>query len=604
MRTTALIALGLMLGGGLACSDSDGGRVLGDAVADTAHADVADSASVTDTSESATDVEDASTLTSNDTSGPTLLDITVPPDTTQPSDGGPTQICIPNKFVCTSGTIRHQCNFDGTEFAAEEQCPLDQTCSNGQCVAKCPNDPKFGVYVGCEFWATDLPNYPDSTLNPTPENTPWAIVISNPGQFAASVSFEMPPQYPFTPADPVVPAGASKVFLLPNINVQGTSLMPKGVHVTATRPVTAHMFNPYEVKYSNDASLLLPDPILGNEYTVLSWPTSPLDLVSFPGFPALQNQNGYFTVIAGFDDTEVTFQVAAHVRASGSIPELDEGQIHVLHLNRGDVLSIQADPKALGDNSDITGSRVTSNKPISVFGGHEEAVIGSVQNTETGQQDSACCADHLEEQMLPQNLAGTDYLAIKAPPRGTSQIENDYWRIQALEPNVTITTNPPQPGANNVTIAQVGKFIEIQSQQSFEVHATGKIQIGQYLIGRDATEQFTGDPALVVMIASERFRKDYVFTTPDYSTGGFLGGTPNMWATLVKKKTATVSVDGVTVPEAEFVAIGSSDYERAYHPAPAGVHTASSTVPFGLYVHGFNNAVGFSYIGGLALPGE
>lgn len=603
MRTTALASSVCLLLLGPGCPDDDTGKVLGDGTGGT-QSDSADNGTSTATDSDEPTASDGTTTTA-ETNNPTTFDITTPPDTTaQETDGGPQQICFPSEWLCSGNRARHQCNFDGTDFFPDVPCPEDQTCTNGLCVAKCPNDPKFGVYVGCEFWATDLPNYPDPTLSPTPENAPWAIVVSNPSNFRASVSFEMPPLFPYEPADPFVDPGQSKVFLLPNINVQGTSLMPKGVHITASQPVTVHQFNPYEVKYSNDASLLMPDPMLGNEYTILSWPTSPLDLIVIPGFPTPPNQNGYFTVIAAFDDTQVTIQPSAHVRASGAIPELNAGQIHTLRINRGDVLSIQADPKTLGENGDITGSRVTANKPISVFGGHEEAVIGEVMDSESGQMKSACCADHLEEQMLPQNLAGTAYLAIKSPPRGTSTIEDDFWRIQALEPNVTITTNPPQPGANNVTISTVGGFIQIQSKQSFEIAATGKIQIGQYLIGRDATEDFTGDPSLVVMIASERFRKDYVFTTPDYSVGGFLGGTPDMWATIVKKTTATVMVDGAAVPEASFTALGSSGWEYAYHPAPAGVHQASSAEPFGLYVYGYNNAVSFSYIGGLAMPGE
>ena len=62
--------------------------------------------------------------------------------------------------------------------------------------------------------------------------------------------------------------------------------------------------------------------------------------------------------------------------------------------------------------------------------------------------------------------------------------------------------------------------------------------------------------------------------------------------------------DAVAVPEAGFVAIGQTGYEYTYVELDPGVHEASSAEPFGLYVYGYNNAVSFSYIGGLAVPGE
>jgi len=609
MRTVVLAAASLILLSA-ACSDDETGSdvVLGDATA----GDGADATgTTTDTTGTTGTTTDATGTTATDTTATTTTDTTGTTGTTTDATGttaqdadtsGPVQICFPDEWVCASTAARHQCNNDGTGFGPNELCGGGFSCRNGQCLAKCPNDPKFGVYVGCEFWATDLPNYPDPTTSPTPENSPWAIVVSNPGLNQVTVSFEMPPLFSYSPPDPIVEPGEAKVFELPNINVQGTSLMPKGVHVTATGPVTVHQFNPYNVRFSNDASLLVPDPLLGDEYVILSWTTSPIELGGL--FPGVPNQNGYFTVIAAFDDTTVTIQPSARVKASGPIPALAPGQIHRVRMNRGDVLSIQADPATLFENADPTGSRVTADKPISVFGGHEEAVIGEPIPNGEGGTTPPCCADHLEEQMLPLNLAGTSYFALHSPPRSQIQIEPDWWRIVALEPNVTITTDPPQPDAHNVTLGPIGSWVGFKSQQSFTVTATGKVQIGQYTASRDMTEDFTGDASLVLMVATDRFRKDYVFLAPDFETGGLFGTAPDLWATVVKPASATLTVDGQTIHEANFVALGTTGYEYTYVRLLPGVHEASAAEPFGLYVHGYNNAVSFSYIGGISVPGE
>lgn len=590
-RWLALAHLAVLAG----CSDDAGSAT------DTAGpGDVSDTGALIDTLADATDAINDADLT--DTGLTDTLTDTGLTDTRDATDIQAeiieTQICTPDTYICDNLTTRRRCAPDGKSYLAPENCGPEESCRNGICQVRCPNDPKFGAYVGCEFWATDLPNYPDPTLNPTPENLPWALVVSNPGQSEVRVGFEMPPLFTYAPADDRVPPGQARVFELPNINVQGTSRMPKGVHLVATGPVLAHQFNPWDNRFSNDASMLLPDPLLGVDYVILSWPTSPLDLVQIPGFPT-NNQNGYFTIIAAYDDTSVTMKVTAPVRASGSIPELAPGQTYSATLKRGDVLSIQSDPKTLTGPADLSGTTVTATKPIAVFGGHEEAVVGDpvpVQTEGGTTTQSPCCADHLEEQLLPVPILSTRYFAVKSPPRGTFQIENDFWRIQAAEPNVTITTNPPVAGANGVTLANKGDYIEVKANFSFEVVGTGKLQIGQYLASRDTTEDFTGDASLVLMVPEARYRKDYAFMVPERYE--------RLRLAIVKPQGATVTVDGVAVPEASFSPIAQTGFLAGYYDVVPGYHVASSTSRFGLFVYGYNNAVSFSYIGGLAGPGE
>jgi len=569
-----------------ACSETSDGATVGDATGggDTAALDgVVGADAELDAIASEVDGGDAA-------------DATAVTDTASPPHDATSTACLPGAYECATQTSIQRCRPDGSGFEPPTECPAEEVCRWGRCNVRCPHDPKFGVYVGCEFWATDLPNYPDPTLNPTPEDLPWAVVVSNPGEMELRVGFEMPPLFSFTPTDDRVPAGEARVFQMPNINVQGTSLRPKGVFVTTTGPATVHMFNPWDNRFSNDASLLLPEPMLGDDHVILSWPTSPLSLIEIPGFTPPPNQNGYFTVIAAYDNTDVTIQVTGPVKQSGPIPAMQPGQIFNQRMNRGDVLSIQTDPESLFETADLTGSRVSANRPIAVFGGHEQAVIGRTQPRQPGEQGSgSCCADHLESQMLPGHLLGDRYFAIKSPPRGTTQIEPDHWRIQAFDPGVVVTTNPPQVDAVNRTIAQKGGWFEIATNQSFEIIATGRIQVGQYLVSQAHTQAFTGDPSLVVIVAEERFRKDYAFMTPE--------GYSRLAVSIVKPAGVAVTIDGqpATGP---FNALGGSGWEYGYAELTPGVHTASAASPFGLVVYGYNNAVSFAYIAGLASPGD
>jgi len=247
----------------------------------------------------------------------------------------------------------------------------------------------------------------------------------------------------------------------------------------------------------------------------------------------------------------------------------------------------------------MTGTRVSADKPIAVFGGHEQALIGDPppqdpidpENTK-----SLCCADHLEAQMLPTTLLGTTYFAIKSPPRGTTTIEPDFWRIQAADNGVTITTDPPQAGASGRVLTKKGDFVQIKTAASFQVNATGPIQIGQYLVSQGATEDFIGDPSLMVLVPAARFRRDYAFMLPDE-------GYRKLWASIVREIGQAVTIDGSPVA-ARFAQVGSTGWEYAWVELAAGVHEASSAKRFGLNLYGYGKAVSFSFAGGIAGPRE
>ncbi len=503
-------------------------------------------------------------------------------------------VCEPGKKFCQGLTAVKACNEDGTGFLEPVQCPDELYCSSGKCGSKCTVDPKLGAYIGCSFWTVDLPNYPDPTINPTPENSPHAVVVSNPGELDAEVSFHPPDGVTIAVPDPIVKAKSSSVFVLPIMNVQKTGLFDLGVRLESSRPVLVHQFNPWDNKYSNDASLLLPANVLGTDYVVLSWLSSPTTFI--------EGQTGYFTVVATRDATEVTLQVSAPVKANGIIPKLSPGQLHTVEMAEGQVLNIETEGESLFDagSADLSGSRVWANYPIAVFSGHEEAVIGPA---DAPSDVNGCCADHLEEQLLPTNLLGAHYLAIKTKPRGT---EIDLWRIQAADANVVLSTNPPQKTVDgdlvtNLTLSQKGAYIEIQTSASFEVTATGPVQVMQYLVSQGYTDDFIGDPSLIGAVPVERFRTYYVLSAPPLK-GGFLEPAFGQnWVTLVKETDAPVLVAGTAVPESEFKSVSGSPWRYAYVDLSVGVSTFESTAPFGLSAYGYNSAVSYGYPGGLQI---
>lgn len=496
-------------------------------------------------------------------------------------------MCEPGKSYCEGLAAKKACNGDGTGFLDVVACAEGDYCSSGKCGSSCQVDPKFGSHVGCDFWTVDLPNYPDPFLNPTPEDLPYALVVSNPNEMDAELTFEAPPAFPVNLLSNTVLAGKSKIIMMPVVNVQGTGISHSAIKMSSSRPVLVHQFNPWDNTASNDASLLLPEPMLGSKYVILSWPTTPLSAIPIPGFLS-DDQSGYFTVVAVTNSTEVTVRVTAPVGdgAGGVFKAMAAGALQTVTLDAGEVLNVEVKPDGLFGLLDLSGSTISSNKPVAVFVGHEEAAFG--ENVQTG-EGTACCADHMEEQLMPQKLLGSHALAVKAKPRGS---EPDIWRIQAAEDNVTITTTPAQPGANGVTLAKRGDWLEVTTDVSFEIQATGTIQVMQYLVSQEATEDWTGDPSMILAVPTERFRSSYVLMVPpDYNEN---------WVSIIAPAGTEVTVDGTPVPAGDFVNFGTQAWSFAYVALSDGIHTIASTQPFGLSAYGFNNAVSYGYPGGIS----
>ena len=291
--------------------------------------------------------------------------------------------------------------------------------------------------------------------------------------------------------------------------------------------------------------------------------------------------------MAVHDDTAVTFRVTATIKDGNKVIAMGPGGLQTVTLQKGEVLNIESDPKVMMENSDLSGSTVNATKPVAVFVGHEEAVIGEKVGAGPG-ESGPCCADHLEEQVLPISVLGTSVLAVKAKPRGS---EPDYWRIQAGQSNVTLKTNPPIAGVDGEVLKAKGDFVEVATADSFEVTGSGKIQVGQYLVSQGATENFTGDPSLIFTIPVERYRDRYVLMVPpDYSEN---------WVTVIAVAGSTVKVDGVALDPGSFTSFGSGSWSFAYVPLDAGMHDMESDANFGVVAYGYNNAVSYGYPGGI-----
>ncbi len=573
-----------------------------------------------------------------------------------------TTACTPDIPECVPGskTSFHTCLPDGTGYGTATDCKTGSYCFAGKCVSLCEQGAKFSGNVGCEYWSVDLDNDPSNppfaTGKPTPEMVPHSVVISNPGQFDATITFTIQatcadgsvcapsvttcnnkqstvcdtpgPSVDLVMANNIVPAGQTKEFKMPVMNVAGSGVMRKAVHVKSTQPVVAYQANPYDAAnaYSNDGSLLLPQNALGKNYYAMVPAQSRGAMMGFPANSAfltvVATVAGTTTVnITPTRDCQVNYKLG--VPGDGTKPAvLSAGKTYTFQILQFDVLNIEEAAKSdqVPPNSgpqalpNMTGSKVEADKPVAVFSGHQVAEVeDDFRFSQSGGGDTStwdtCCTEHMEEQLMPVEFWGTEAFCVKTKPRGD---EVDEFVVVAGENGVKLTTNPPSvakyPGAkelNGVTL-NAGERARVQTDQSFMLSATGKIQVAQLLVSAGQTGPKTngsaatlGDASMALIPAKSQYRPDYTVQTPSGFTGNYVS--------IVRPTGLAITMDGVPL-NTGFQSFGDGTWEFAYVQFSPGTHTVENVAPtggtatpFGLMVYGYGGVTAYSYPGGMIL---
>ncbi len=500
----------------------------------------------------------------------------------QCADGLGCVLCVPGEGTCNGDTLT-VCTDDGQGYE-DELCDSVQgvmcDADLGKCIGACAPDTLGLSYIGCDY-------YPTVTANVVATNFNFAVIVSNTSSNTANVRVDQGSNSVYTGT---VNAGQVAVIPLPwqtqlkASDAAGSMLVPDGAFRLRTdQPVTVYQYNPLEYQsggfsYTNDASLLLPVNTWTGDYFVAarnSWLFT-LGNIWYPGL---------YAVTASEDGTTVTIAPSATggtIRAGGGLPANGAGQIT---LNQGDVLEVfSANVGGSPSPSDVTGTHITADKPIQVIGGSMCTYIPyNIQ---------AC--DHIEESIPPYETLATTYI-VTPPliPTNPNQPKAEMVRIVATEANTTLTYDPPQGGAPTM-IPAAGGYVEIaQNNQDFEISASAKVIVAQYMLGQEAGGN-SGDPAMTLAVATEQFRDYYLFHAPtnyEYS-----------YVNIVAPDGASVTLDGNAVNN--FLSIGGTGYgvaRLALANNGDGTHEISSDLAIGISVYGYGQYTSYWYPGGLDL---
>ncbi|QDG53052.1 hypothetical protein FIV42_20585 [Persicimonas caeni] len=476
--------------------------------------------------------------------------------------------CVPSQTSCQGNDVV-RCSDDGSAQTAVQTCGSGEVCEAGACVADTGPCANQKGYLGCEFLAADLDH-----MDPG-DDQQFGISVSN--------SHTAPVDVTITTGDgsqvtsQTIAVGQLQTFELARRDVDNTGLTRQSYIVESTGPVTVHQFNPLNRSgvASTDASLLLPSHAIGTDYMVLGWPTT----TSF----RVTEGRAYFTIIAAEDATQVTVEPTAPIEAGGGVSALTPGQRQTFTLDRGQVLSLSTPNEA---GHDLSGSTITSTKPVAVYSGSECADVPV---------GTAAC-DHLEQQLYPTDTWGATLVAAKFAPRDE---EVDVYRLIASQDGTQVSFTPAVGGSSQTTLDR-GQVYEFSTAEHFLLEASAPVLLGQFMVGASDDGVCSGlfcsgspgDPAFLLNVSTRQYRSDYIVLIPAGFGDNFLS--------ITAPTGTSVSVDGQAVSVTPS-AITGTNWQVYQVPVGEGVHRVEASQPVGLTAHGYDQYVSYAYPGGLSL---
>jgi hypothetical protein len=487
-------------------------------------------------------------------------------------------------------------------------CAADQTCSGGMCLNGCEAAERDHSSVGCDYYGVDM----DAAQGP-PHDACYVMFVANTSRDTAKLSVEWGgvqvnlaafaklPQgqgqsltyAPYNPDVGLAPGQVAILFLAyapgggtigqPNVacpvpaaigtdaQFSGTGI-GKAFHLRSTLPVVAYQMLPYGggAAAATGASLLLPTSAWHTNYVAVSAydPEGPPP-------PIMVAQGPSHNIVAKEDNTTVTIRPRSAIGGGGGLPAGQAGQPYTFTLQRGEHAQFT-------QFAPLSGSPITSDKPIGVFGGHQ---IMSIDR---------CCGDHGEQMLAPVRALGHEYVAAPHADRG-NKTEPRVYRIFGAVDGTELVYDPP--GIGPPTLA-LGQMHEIRSMQPFTVRSQSSSHpflLFTYMTGAgELGEGGFGDPDFVRIVPPKQYMTSYVFfTDPSY---------PFTTLTVVRTKKAGVFED-VTLEclgtLGGWQPVGSGEYEIAYVKVVErwagqgscnnGVQRMVSKAPFGVWVWGWGS---------------
>lgn len=453
--------------------------------------------------------------------------------------------------------------------------------------------------LGNEFWFSLPPAYQDSD-DPEIRVYVWSATHTN-------VTVEVPTKG-YLRTKSLVPFEAD-YFELTEAMAYAASKEPKddpleemtytgsGIHISSDEGIFVYCF--LKSSSSSEGFLVIPVNSLGTEYFISGYTEDPMfSAVWGYRFPSTA------CIVATEDRTKMRFTMGGNILSTtgaGVAP----GTVVNVTLNSGDVWLVMAD----GEGADLTGSAISSNKPVAVTTGNPCA------NIPEGNQ----WCDYIAEMLLPTEFWGMDYHVVKIPGRKYPPIV----RVLAESENTKIFRDGKQialiPDAGGIEgkgwqEMRLGPMLEDQSKSAV---ISGDKPIGVMLYNPGVQEDDYPlpqiDPFMMCQIPYDQYSRDMIFYVPgrffdtnrinlvyqtdetglitdDIKLGRFSGGS-FQWQNLNAIETGPGEIFESDVDGKTYAA-------RTIALSDEGVYRIKADDPFAAYSFGFSYSDGYAFPSG------
>ncbi len=507
-----------------------------------------------------------------------------------------------------------------------QTCTPEQGCADSKCVDACTAASASHGYVGCRFvlatpafqHTSSPPCFAAFVANNWTKDA--AVTVSRAGQTYDVTQFgriaaPTPDVTAWAPLPPTgIPPGEVGVFFLNGDGGFRCPILPaakntavwtqkseatgrgQAFEIKTSVPVTTYDILPFgsASSYLPAAELVLPTSAWGTNYVAM---VPKATSTVWPQFGQ---------VVAQEDGTTVTVVPTVDLPAGVNVVAAPKNAVTTFSLSAGEFIQWQ-------DAHEMSGSVLSSNKPVAFVGGHGYLCLSSKTSSGGG-------CDSAHQMIPPVSALGSEYVSAPFLTRRDDLVdESILYRIVGAVDGTTLTFDPPVATAPT-TLAR-GQLADFETTGAFRVSSSDAqhpFHIVMMMPGcpnshsrpgfqttLPSCQACLGDEEFVNMLPPVQFLSAYVFfTDPTYFTTNLA---------LVRGKDTAGAFHDVTVDCVGVVkgwkAVGTTGHFQVttvelvrgnvgIGSCTNGPHSAKSDGPFGLTVWGTDCASSYGYPAG------
>lgn len=399
------------------------------------------------------------------------------------------------------------------------------------------------IQEGKEFWLCFMSNYKDPSEPDESTRLTQKLFITS--SFNANIKVQIS-SLNINRSYSIKPDSILIVDIDPKAEVSNFEIpQDLGIHVTSDKSISIYGYS--HRLQTTDTYTALPMESIGKEYVI----TSTENNMSFLS---------EFAIVATEDNTLVSI-IPSTVTVTGKFPNTP----FEIRLNKGQVYAMAAydfdNPEGLGPSEDFSSTKVSSDKPISVFSGHQCAYVPR----------GVLACNHNIEQLFPVNQWGNEFIIGKLLKRSLNSV-----KIMPFEDNTDLRIN-------SKWIDDIGvKNYYHDSTQSAPLHVetSHPVQVIQYSQGFRNGDSI-GDPMMMTIRPTKYYRTSYTILTP---AQGNWRHYINVY--ILSEFINKLKLDGKPVDKINFTDIQGTKFSVGTLEIQYGLHHLDCTEPFGINQYG------------------